>query len=374
MATAELCAAPPEAASCSSREFDSDSLGLRPLPGLDRLSEALRTEGVWSSDGAAGEDFCAALRCDAEALYAARLLLPSLNRVATARGGAQAGLSPPPGGALCAKVGVHELELVLGGARCGGDARSLAPTLSAWLDRGAPELLGQLQAAAPWLQLDALDTCKVQLNCGEGGAFLRDSGAQYPHSFGTVRAPPAGCFPLHFDTTAETSRRCLTAILYLSQEWAEGGGGELEAHPFPLAPRAYAPLAGRLLCFSSVALLHRVRRCRHRRVCVSLWFSSASSPQPSFPMAYPAWVGAEGGGEAAALLAFLRRPANARLLCKVLLAEEWAESIRDAFPSGEGVEGALALHFAEAAELAGRVNAPLLALLRDTLPLRQAAE
>jgi hypothetical protein len=45
--------------------------------------------------------------------------------------------------------------------------------------------------------------------------------------------------------------------------------------------------------------------------------------------------------------------------------------LRDAFPDGDGLRAALELHAAESAVQAARVNVPLLALLRETLPLRQ---
>ena len=81
------------------------------------------------------------------------------------------------------------------------------------------------------------------------------------------------------------------------------------------------------------------------------------------------------GGEATQLLAFLRAPTNARLLCKVLYAQEWAASIRDAFgQDGAGVAEALALHFAEVEGLRNRINAPLLALLQDAIPFTAATQ
>ena len=287
------------------------------------------------------------LRDEAEALFEAGLLLPSLNRMATARSATVA--APAASGVVCAKKGVYEIELVANGElACAGDALlALAPVLRAWLREGAPVLLGQLREALPWLQLDKLDQAKLQLNEGRGG-----------------------CFPLHLDTTAESSARVLTAILYLSPP---GEGGELQLHPFPLAPVLVAPEEGKLALFSSVQVLHRVLPCSHRRLALSLWFSSALRPAPAFPSRYPDWVAAAAGADAATLLTFLRTPANARLLTKIMLAEEWAQSLRDAFPDGgEGLEAALELHFAESREQAMRVNAPLLALLRETLPLTPA--
>lgn len=107
----------------------------------------------------------------------------------------------------------------------------------------------------------------------------------------------------------------------------------------------------------------------HPRCVLSIWCAGAK--EPAFPSRYPAWVG-DGHAAAGQVLKFLRSPPNARLLCKVLLADEWADSITDAFGAASpGVADALALHYAEVEHLRARIPAPLLALLRDTLPLRQ---
>ncbi|RHY83334.1 hypothetical protein DYB37_007545 [Aphanomyces astaci] len=58
-----------------------------------------------------------------------------------------------------------------------------------------------------------------------------------------------GCFPMHFDTYGDDGK-CLTAILYLNEEWVHGHGGELELFPFPHAPVTIAPLFNRLVLFS----------------------------------------------------------------------------------------------------------------------------
>ena len=299
-------------------------LGATPLRGAERLSSELEECGWATCAGAASPGWCSVLRDEAEALFEAGLLLPSLNRMATARSAKEHTSTvpaPAASGVVCAKRGVYEIELVANGElACAGDALlALAPVLRAWLREGAPVLLGQLREALPWLQLDKLDQAKLQLNEGCGG-----------------------CFPL-------------------------------QLHPFPLAPVLVAPEEGKRALFSSVQVLHRVLPCSHRRLALSLWFSAALRPAPAFPSRYPDWVAAAGGADAASLLPFLRGPANARLLTKILLAEEWAQSLRDAFPDGgEGLEAALELHFAESREQAMRVNAPLLALLRETLPLTPA--
>ncbi len=107
----------------------------------------------------------------------------------------------------------------------------------------------------------------------------------------------------------------------LSEEWEPAHGGELRLLPFPLAPPAdVAPVAGRLALFCATTTLHRVlpARCNKPRCVLSLWFAGAPEP---FPTRYPAWAVQAAKEQSPpisdAVLAFLRRPANARVLCKV---------------------------------------------------------
>ena len=90
-----------------------------------------------------------------------------------------------------------------------------------------------------------------------GGFFLL-----IPHPF---TAPPAlcqagggGCFPVHYDSDERLDARRLTAILYLNPGWSvPQHGGAVRLYPWPAAPVDVAPLAGRLLLFSSTRMAHR---------------------------------------------------------------------------------------------------------------------
>eukprot|EP00974_Lingulodinium_polyedra_P112888 10925301-Lingulodinium_polyedra.AAC.1 len=44
--------------------------------------------------------------------------------------------------------------------------------------------------------------------------------------------------------------------------WQDADGGELESLPFPFPDVALAPLAGRLVAFSALGTMHRVRPFR----------------------------------------------------------------------------------------------------------------
>lgn len=298
------------------------------------FSSSLQELGYCIVERAASASFCAAVRAEVEALAAARVLQPSLNRVATDRSG---------NGAMVHKAGVSELDVVLGGELVAPSALEASPSLSAWwasgrAGGGCAALRASLNDAAPWLRLTRLDTLKLQFADGTG----------------------RGCFPIHYDTQASTGRT-LTAILYLSPRWTPDQGGQLRLLPFPFAPVDVAPSEGTLAVFSSVAVAHQVMPSLAPRCVLSLWFTGDA---PHFPTSFPTWL-----GESAAHLAFLRTPANARVLCKVLFAREWAASIELAFGRSGGVDAAVALHFEEVAALKSRLSAPLLALLEDTLPL-----
>jgi hypothetical protein len=52
----------------------------------------------------------------------------------------------------------------------------------------------------------------------------------------------------------------VTAIFYLNDGWTPDHGGKLRLYPFPEAPPVdVAPLAGRLVLFSSTQMHHRWR-------------------------------------------------------------------------------------------------------------------
>lgn len=155
-------------------------------------------------------------------------------------------------------------------------------------------------------------------------------------------------------------------MLYLSEGWQPTHGGELVLVPFPLAPVAVPPVAATLALFSSTLTPHRVAPSSAPRCALSLWFAGA--PEFPFPRSLPAWA-------AHPSLAFLRLPSNARVLCKVLHAREWADSLTDAFGRGDdavaaaAVRAASELHWREVERLRAALPPHLVALMEGTLPL-----
>jgi hypothetical protein len=148
------------------------------------------------------------------------------------------------------------------------DAAGGAPS-TAWFGQLAA---GAMAGGGPWVAFSATAACALLFKRGcmqpppppwsgpshaLGGFFLL-----IPHPF---TAPPAlcqagggGCFPVHYDSDERLDARRLTAILYLNPGWSvPQHGGAVRLYPWPAAPVDVAPLAGRLLLFSSTRMAHR---------------------------------------------------------------------------------------------------------------------
>ncbi|GBF99724.1 hypothetical protein Rsub_12437 [Raphidocelis subcapitata] len=295
------------------------------------VAARLESTGFAVVDGALPPDLCAALRGEIDALRAADgAMRPNHTHLVTpgGAGGGEGGLQ------LLAKAGIWEAEM---------DAdSSLGVLLSLFLPR---------------LRLDGRGI-KAQLNEGGGGAF-----------------------PMHTDSEEGLDGRRVTAIYYLNESWSPGDGGELRLYPFPVAPPVdVAPLAGRLVLFSSTQMHHRVLPSRARRYCFTNWLSesrarrAAPSPQPPPPPPQPpqpqpappsgpasaagaaSAASAAGAGSAAGaapgaapdggaeVRRFLLHPAVRRHVVKLAYAEEWERSLRESHPPGPALDAAVAAH------------------------------
>ena len=194
-----------------------------------------------------------------------------------------------------AKTNVEELQIHIRGAPILDDAavvaaRNLCPSLRDFGGREARVLGSKLSSKL--------------------GASLRvDEVKAAVHGAG-------GCFPAHLDTTDATGR-CVTGILYLASD--DVAGGELRIYPSSGGPPVdVAPSLDTLVLFSSTTTLHRTLPLRSgQRPLVSFWFSS---PTP-----------------------LLADRMEANKLVKLLHAEDYARSFRDAFAVDGAVEDALAL-------------------------------
>ena len=269
--------------------------------------------------------------------HAGGLLRPSLNKLATAKDGATGAVLS---GHELPKRGVHELDLVVNGEVRAEGALSMTPAIEHLLRVEGPRLAAQLSEACPCLRLTGIDTIKLQYNEGIGG-----------------------CFPMHYDTSSQHSRREVTAILYLNPDWRPGDGGELELYPFPMETVRLAPVHDRLALFNSTEMLHRVLPATAPQALVSIWFAQAGSALPvSLPCRLPAAVRLAGttaglGG----VLKSLLLPANRRGLC-MLFASAW-ESRSGTFGDTAEVEEALVLQ--RALNDCLRIRPEVLALFRS---------
>ena len=92
-----------------------------------------------------------------------------------------------------------------------------------------------------------------------------------------VNEGQGGCFPCHFDSDEALDGRKVTAIFYLNPSWKPGEGGELRLYPWPSPPLDIAPIADRLVLFSSTRMWHRVLPSGMRdRACFTIWMSQSS--------------------------------------------------------------------------------------------------
>ncbi|KAL6750513.1 prolyl 4-hydroxylase [Haematococcus lacustris] len=211
-------------------------------------------------------------------------------------------------------------------------------------------LATMLSLFMPMLSLDQQAT-KLQYNRGQGG-----------------------CFPMHLDTDAMLDGRKVTAIFYLNPEWQPAQGGLLKLYPWPAPPVSIAPLAGRMVLFSSPHMVHRVTPSlplthpgpgpaqsppqpsapSSARCCFTVWLSQFKGRgrgrsqgrglPPSLAALQPP-LGAQ--GDIKATVAFLMSPFIRHHATKLAYAEEWEQSLRESHPASPMLEAMLAQHNSE---------------------------
>ncbi|KAL3160469.1 hypothetical protein ABBQ32_010786 [Trebouxia sp. C0010 RCD-2024] len=172
----------------------------------------------------------------------------------------------------------------------------------------------------PHLRLDS-QAIKLQCNAGNGG-----------------------CFPLHYDSDEQVDGRRVTAIFYLNTDWQPSHGGQLQLFPFPDDPVAIAPIADRLVLFSSCRMLHRVLPSLKERYCFTIWLSQSRRMhvESTPPLGHILQSGHDSLQQASQLLL---RPDVRHHLSKLIYAEEWAKSIQESHPVSEARSATLAKHW-----------------------------
>ena len=164
-----------------------------------------------------------------------------------------------------------------------------------------------------------------------------------------------GCFPLHFDSDAKVDGRLITALTYLNPEWRDGDGGELVLYPFPLrGPIKIQPKMGRVVLFSAANMLHSVEPSvgARDRLCFTQWFFAKSAPGERQGETRAGDSSSSSSSSAWSQARALCRPELRKHLAKVVFAETWASSIRNAHPPSAARDDALETHEREVAVIA----------------------
>lgn len=87
--------------------------------------------------------------------------------------------------------------------------------------------------------------------------------------------PPGAFYRKHIDRFRNDSRRTLSAILYLNQDWEEAHGGKLRLYLEASGEGDFLdiePRAGTLVTFLSSRFWHEVLPASHARISITGWF------------------------------------------------------------------------------------------------------
>jgi hypothetical protein len=101
------------------------------------------------------------------------------------------------------------------------------------------------------------------------------------------------------------------------------------------------------------------------RVAMQLWFSR-SGPPLVFPSRFPR----ELTEEQHRVMAFLLQPEMRQRMTKVVFADDWAQSLWDAFGRSEQVQDSVNLHFQQVQSIEAVTDVKLLTFLREALPIK----
>ncbi|KAF4034527.1 2OG-Fe(II) oxygenase superfamily [Phytophthora infestans] len=221
---------------------------------------------------------------------------------------------------LLEKHDIFETELALDAIR----DQSSVPFLRDFFEQQV--VFGSLHQALPgWLGL-AGHMVKVQHNAGRG------------------------CFPMHFDTYGGDGK-CVTAVLYLNEEWKPEDGGEIVLYPFPKSRVVVQPRFGELVLFSSQQMLHRVMPATKPRYALTTWMYH--SPPPNAKAESAAYyksiarnqeVSDAGNAAIRAMVSKVLRSSFRRHLMKLAFRDEWIQSLHESHVQSEAFDHYMATH------------------------------
>lgn len=141
-------------------------------------------------------------------------------------------------------------------------------------------------------------------------------------------------FPIHVDSAPSHDSRVVTALLYLHQ-WSETHGGRLRVYESPLTSRDIDPREGRLVLLGATGMHHRVLPAFETRHVITMWCSGTIRPSvQSFPsdMSHDDRV-----------LAALLAPKYRDMAFRLILVDEWEQSLREAHEEDMAAE-AIEMH------------------------------
>ncbi|GMF47916.1 unnamed protein product [Phytophthora fragariaefolia] len=285
-----------------------------------QLANGLLRDGYYVVRNAFPVDYLRRLRDEMELLRSSGQLYPNsthilINDAAGSTGSGAVG-EPTTRTLLLEKHHILETELALDAVR----GQTSVPFLRDFFEQQV--VFGPLDKAMPdWLGL-AGHMVKVQHNAGRGG-----------------------CFPLHFDTYGDDGK-CITAVLYLNEDWEQGDGGEIVLYPYPKPRVVVQPRFGELVLFSSQQMLHRVMPTTKPRYALTTWVYHA--PQPIAKTGRSAFYhritndsrqpSNANDAKFQAMVAKILQSPFRRHLVKLTYKQEWEQSLRESHLQTEAFE------------------------------------
>lgn len=140
-----------------------------------------------------------------------------------------------------------------------------------------------------------------------------------------------GAFPWHYDNPSRPNKRRLTMAVYLTDEWAEGMGGEIVLWPFLDKPVKVNPSYNTVVFFKSDMTLHKVLPVQSAtqctRYCFTIWFDGfmTNTDEEQFLKVSHLQESA---------IPLLKRTPLQRTLSRAVYDEEYRTALRDCFGDG----------------------------------------
>jgi Rps23 Pro-64 3,4-dihydroxylase Tpa1-like proline 4-hydroxylase len=166
-------------------------------------------------------------------------------------------------------------------------------------------------------------------------------------------------FPIHFDSDSSTDQRRWTCLVYLNDEWEEKDGGEVVLYlPFQEEKRIVVPpKMGTVVMFNSRYVAHSTLPFKgKRRLMFTIWLhAKGGMDNGNAEKKTTAEMEKESNTSSKSVemdaqeqLEKLLAPEQRKHLMKLMLAEEWAESIAEAHDrASESTARALKTHWEE---------------------------